>query len=472
MKKIANTIDITKSTILINIISRQKLASIRFPESDKPYDIELHPINKGIKCDIYSGRFLYNNDNWNFNNLEIDIPNIIIKIPQLFLNYKSNNKVSGKIPNFEIEGFSNTKKTYHRLFLPINKKINFLNSVENILVNYNYNSNITTCEATEITIKDNVFHIFLAKQTIGEIEENYLVIDSQYELSFSDFSEYCFSILICFGYIAGDFINDDGYFFQYLDEAKTEIAGLRYSQLRGSINCHYAPVHCDPYALIHDDKIAEKYFNKPRGLSIKEFSNLCSLCYSKDEIKTILILILETNTQSLVSSPGILSIVLETFSNFICNENEKTTTPIPSRKTSKSLRAELLKGLEKFKEELSPDGYEIIKNKITQINQMTNKEKLLLPFKILNIPINKADIEAIEQRNAFLHGREPMVQDANPKSNAEADSFRHYLYLKIYVLISAMILKYIGFDNMIINYPKIHENGTGITLDEEYYRQI
>ena len=41
-----------------------------------------------------------------------------------------------------------------------------------------------------------------------------------------------------------------------------------------------------------------------------------------NDIKTIILLLLEVQTQSLVSGPGILSITLETLSNVIYEENE------------------------------------------------------------------------------------------------------------------------------------------------------
>ena len=151
---------------------------------------------------------------------------------------------------------------------------------------------------------------------------------------------------------------------------------------------------------------------------------------------------------------------------------EYLIAPIKSKSLSKKIRKELEKALNTFKAEMDKEGYEIIKSRIEQINQRTNRDKLLVPFKLLHIPITDVDRKAIEQRNAFLHGKNPIVSENEPKTVNETDKFRYYLYLKLYVLISSIILKDIGYDNLVVNYPKIHEKNTGIKINEEYYRQI
>jgi hypothetical protein len=42
-----------------------------------------------------------------------------------------------------------------------------------------------------------------------------------------------------------------------------------------------------------------------------------------------------------------------------------------------------------------------------------------------------------------------------------------------YTLLSMIILKWIGYDNRVVNYPKIHEGFTEIRLkEEEAFRQV
>lgn len=473
MKRKELLTDISKTIEFLEEIQKVENAVISSNEFSTDYKIELFKANNGQRFTLFHDSFFFMHDKWDFKDLEIITDKTRIRVPYLFINQKTGGSVSGEIPSFEIGEFNNDKQTYHRLALPVNKKLNFIFSIENVLIDYKYKSGISTREATEIIIENNNFYLFFAKSKLTESsDQDYLIIESQSPSTYSEFSEYCFSILICFGYISGDFINDDGYFFQYSEKEMIRVIGLAYRQLRGTIECQYVPIYSNPYGYIHNPEISNLYKNKVRPLSLKEFSQLCQLCHTNGDIKSILLLLIEVQTQSLISGPGILSIALETLANIIYEENEAKLSPIKSKGVSKKIRKELLKVLDIFSNDIDNEGFEILKTRISQINQRTNRDKLLIPFKILNIPITDSDIEAIEQRNAFLHGRTPMVQDNEPKTINEADKFRYYLYLKIYVLVSSVILKYIGYDNYVINYPKIHEASTGIKLNEEHYRKI
>ncbi|WP_297101622.1 hypothetical protein [uncultured Draconibacterium sp.] len=473
MKKLDQMIELSKSFELLNEIRDMDNGLITSKEFTSGYKIHLEPNKRGIKFTLFHDSLIFEHDKLEFRNLEIIQNDLNIKIPYLFLSEKTGGQVSGKIPAFEYGDFDKINSTYHRLALPLNQQLDFMFSVENVLLDYYYESGIHTREATEIKIENHIFHFFVAKNKIKEIpNRDYLVLESKTPMSYSEFSEFCFSILVSFGFVSGDFINDDGYFFQYENSCMTEVVGIAYRQLRGSIKCQYVPIYSNPMGYIHDSKKADLYRDKVRTLNLAEFSKLCQYCYSNDDIKSILLLLIEVQTQTLVSGPGILSIALETLANVIYEENESTLAPVKSKSTSKKLRKELLKTVDNFNSEIEEEGIKILKSRIDQINQRTNREKLLIPFNILEIPIFPVDVEAIEQRNAFLHGRTPMAQEVEPKSINEADKFRYYLYLKLYVLVSSVVMKYIGFDNLVVNYPKIYENSTGIKLDEEYYRQI
>ncbi len=473
LKKIENIIDLSKSFELLEKIRGIDSGLISSEELSDEYNIQLKPVSKGINFTILHDSLIFMHDKWDFRNLEITSNETKIKVPYLYVNKKTGGLAKGKISSFEFGDFVREKPTYHRLALPIIEKLNFMFSVENVLIDYKYKSGVSSREAIEIIIDENVFHLFEAKKKITESSNSdYLVVESKMKITYSEFSEYCFSILICFGYISGDFVNNDGYFFQYDNERMTDLIGLAYRQMRGSIKCPYVPIYSNPFGYIHNTGIADLYKDEVRTLNLNEFSKLCQKCHTNDDIKTILLLLIEVHTQSLVSGPGILSITLETLANVIYEENESKLAPIKSKSISRKFRKELLKTLDNFDKDIDNEGREILKARIDQINQRTNREKLLIPFQILKIPTTTIDIEAIEQRNAFLHGRTPMVQDIKPQSINEEDRYRYYLYLKLYVLISSVIMKYIGYDNLVVNYPKIYENNTGINLDEEYYRQI
>ena len=44
--------------------------------------------------------------------------------------------------------------------------------------------------------------------------------------------------------------------------------------------------------------------------------------------------------------------------------------------------------------------------------------------------------------------------------------------MRFYTLLKTIILKWIGYDNRMVNYPKIHEGFKQIHLNEEPFRQV
>jgi len=473
MKRIKGISDVSKSFELLDKIRKIKNGSIKLTTNQIEYDIDLESIDKEICFTINHHALILNSDNWEFRDALITHGDLKINIPLLWINEQKLGQIKGVIPSFHFEDFNVEEQKFQRLALPISKKPNFVFSVENIVIEYQNKLKIDSREATEIKVDGISFRLYVVMDNITKLSKrDYLVLESKTKMSHTQFSEYCFSILICFGYVSGDFVNDNGYFFQYSSDLMVDVIGLSYSKMRGSIKCKYVPIYSNPYGYIHDPQKSEGYKEKIRNLTINEFSKLCQYCHSNDEIKSVILLLIEVQDQSLVSGPGTLSIALEAITNEICNKNKSSITPIKSKEVSTSLRKELLEVLKKYDDKIDKEGLKIISSKIQQINQSTNRDKLLIPFKVLNIPIYSTDIEAIDQRNAFLHGRSPMLKNNEPESIDEEDKTRFYLFLKLYVLVSAIVMKYIGFDNLIVNYPKIFEKETGIILDEEYYRQI
>ena len=83
------------------------------------------------------------------------------------------------------------------------------------------------------------------------------------------------------------------------------------------------------------------------------------------------------------------------------------------------------------------------------------------------------DLKILEARNDFLHGRVPDITDAG--KDRSLDRRRKDLYytsIRFYTLLNMLILKWVGYDNRVINYPKLNEAFTEIKLKEEPYRQV
>lgn len=110
--------------------------------------------------------------------------------------------------------------------------------------------------------------------------------------------------------------------------------------------------------------------------------------------------------------------------------------------------------------------------RIENINQATNNDKLISCFKKLNIELFKEDLTGIKARNKLLHGNIPNYRNKKNHTIRDKDLDLHYTSIRIYTLLNMLILKYVGYNNYVINFSKIYETNIGYMVDEEFYRKV
>lgn len=231
----------------------------------------------------------------------------------------------------------------------------------------------------------------------------------------------------------------------------------------------YSPIYGNAFGYIRDKKIAKETHKKLRALTLKEFSALCKWAFSSIDFSSILLLIIEASTSSLLVMPSGFSVALEGLTDLIVKEKEEKVAPIKDKKLAGKIRSEFRSIIDSHSKSLDLEGQQILKSKIDNINQLTNRGKLTKPFELLKFKLTTEDIKAIEHRNDFLHGRIALgFNDEVKVANQEV----YYISLRLYTLLAILILKSVGYDNRIVNYPKIHENVYKKKLSEEHFRQI
>ncbi len=467
LKKLQNTFKIIDRLLLKRTYSA---SSEDFPKGSL---IELSKELRGFTFRFEHSDLLFKNEIFDFKNILLKRGEFQIKVNAFYATSRTFGEMSGIVGSFNSINFDTSNRQFHRLIIPCSEKPNYVFSIENVSVEYKYKQHTSTRLAIEVDIPEGKFHLYqVFKKLNDKTKPSYIVIDCQTSMQFQEFSEICHSILISFGFVSGSLIQNEGFFFQYRNPELNVPTSFYHTQFRKSIKASYTPIYSNPHGIIHDRKVADKYQDKIKVMSSLSFSRLCHLVHLESDMKSALFLILETNTTSLVSSPGLFSIALETLANFVYQKNESGLAPIPDKKIAKQLRSELKTVIQKHSKEIGVDAEAILSNRIDQINQRTNREKLLIPFNILGIELNDLDIQAIEQRNSFLHGKIPMIQDEKPENISEEDKLRYFLHLKLFTLLSALILKLSEFNGHIVNYPKIHESSTGKKLREKHYRKI
>ena len=210
-----------------------------------------------------------------------------------------------------------------------------------------------------------------------------------------------------------------------------------------------------------------------RPLTISEFSILCNKLITNDEFTATILLIIESTKASLIFRPSGYSIALETLSDIIIGAKKEKIAPINSKQDFKDLKKDLIEVLNKHSTKESFIDVNTLKIRIENINQITNLESLKKPFSILGITLLDEDLKVIKSRNDFLHGRVPDFKKQGANRSIELKDYDlYYASVRLYTLLNVLIFKMIGFDNYVLNFPKIYEKYTKLKVKENYYRKV
>ncbi|MBS1559352.1 MAG: hypothetical protein JST69_11575 [Bacteroidetes bacterium] len=393
--------------------------------------------------------------------LKISTTKFELSVKKGFINLISPPFVTGHIHEFKSQSFRNEPK-YYRLFIPLKKKFDF----HFYLSLFSYRTNqleSVRCVRVNHSGLNIDLYLFDEKDNL-----HYLIIDASERMTLKQFQDYCFSTLVATGYVTGKMPQDEGYFFGYDQSDLKNPIHFCYTELRDSLESIYSPIYSNPHGYIRDRKSAELYKGKLRTLTSTEFSKLCEWTHNSIEFSSILLLIIESCTSSLLVMPTGFSVALEGLTDLLMRENKKAS-PIVGKQLAKKLKQELTAIIDAHSSELTTDGLKILKAKIEHINQIPNRSKLTKPFENLGFKLTDEDVKAIEHRNDFLHGRLTL----SPSEDVHSTNLEiYYVALRLYTLLAVLILKFVGYDNKILNHPKLQEATSGKKIDEEFYRQL
>ena len=378
---------------------------------------------------------------------------------------------SGDVDFFYTKGYSKKREYYYRLVFVLDKKFDFHYQIEET----GYTSDLVWSRTgTKAVIDGDELTAYTF--TDSGHANNYFAIETDAKMNYDTFSNKAFALKNAVGYLTGFLAGDGGYFFAYQNKGMKNISHYYYCSFRDTIRSNYCPLHTNPYSVLHDKrKIAEKLYNKKmlKPVSLEQLSNLANKLYTSLEFAGALILMLESSVASLLFMPGGYAIALETLSDLIIGSDKLKLAPIKDKSKSKALRKVLLVVLENECSTLPFEDLAVLKTRIEQINQMTNGERLKAPFTKLGIKLLDKDIEILKSRNDFLHGRIPDISKSNAELNIDKKNRDlYYASMRFYTLLNMLVLKWIGFDNYIINYAKLREDYSQIKMKEPYYRKL
>ncbi|MEG0983289.1 hypothetical protein, partial [Algoriella sp.] len=143
--------------------------------------------------------------------------------------------------------------------------------------------------------------------------------------------------------------------------------------------------------------------------------------------------------------------------------------PITDKKISKNFIAKLKEILDAFSQDIvklgGDNSVEILRKNIENINKPTNRNKLLEPFNLNGIELNSDEIDAINHRNNFLHGR-------NIKEGTEDYKEINQISFRLNKLINKLMLKHIGFTGYVVNHLKHNEKNLDIVVHEDLFEKV
>lgn len=342
---------------------------------------------KGFFLEFEPNRSNYDLDFDPIKNISFEIKDQEIYVDSLQIVLHSPPLIKGRIHSFSSATFDKITPLFHRLILSLDREINFHFQIEQAV--YEAAKHYSR-DCLQAKFGGNIdFHLYQYKDK--REKKNYLIIDTTKEMTYEFFADYCYSLLVSFGYITGSFPQNEGYFFSYGTIEMNKPKQFLYSEFRDSIYSFYHPIYSNAHGYIRDNKIAENEQENLRVLTANEFSLLCQKVHANSEFLAILLLILESSTSSLLVMPSGFSIALEGLTELFVKENENKIVPIKNKSESKNLRKEILDILLKYEEVIGTDAVSIISKRIDNINQPTNQDKLIKPFEILGFELTEDD---------------------------------------------------------------------------------
>lgn len=401
--------------------------------------------------------------------IKIKFGETVYNLASVFLGNHAPPKVTGSIDRIHTVGFSEKKKHYYCLIIKLEKQLNFHYQIAETFftTDLGYQSRTgTTAVINGEPIQVCCIH--------DDKKQYFLAVDSIFKQTFSEFAEKAHAVTVAMGYLSGFFAGNQGYFFAYTNKIMKQPKHFCCVALRDSIKSGYSPIYSNAYGYIHNNQpLADKYYKLLRPVSLNEFSLLCEKVHNSIDFASTLMLMLESSVASLLFMPGGYAIALETLSDLIIGKTKLKLAPIKDKSVSRKIRKEIFEVLNENSSTILPDDLVTLHKRVDQLNQTTNKARLKAPFDLLKIAISNEDLTVLETRNDFLHGRVPdLTNEGVKRSTKRINKDLYYCSMKFYTLLNMIILKWIGYDNRVVNYPKIHEGFTQIRLDEEPFRQV
>lgn len=304
---------------------------------------------------------------------------------------------------------------------------------------------------------------------------SYIVIENLTPVDFDSFQKDSYAIQKGIGFLTGYMPGGEHYIFSGHD--------FQYKRLaRASLKSIYYPVTSNPSPFSYEftdsqKKEMKRFENVLTKIPSSVISAFVTQIRDNEDLSVAILFLMEvSHLKSIVSMPGVFSVILESLANIIINPLQMRSNLIADKELAQEIISELNTVLDKYTSRIHPGAATKIKRRITALNSPVNTQKipnamkLREPFDQLGIPLSPSDEKAIDYRNHLLHGN-ILMHDGSERSSEEIDDHMFYISSKLYTLISKLLLKNCGFSGYVINHAKFR-NGKNIQDDSDYFELI
>ena len=262
-----------------------------------------------------------------------------------------------------------------------------------------------------------------------------LVIESQNKEDLDVFRQKAEVIRIAFAILSGRFYGDTCCYVSSNDSSFKEINGAWLEIEKESVISARQIINFESCKYVKKELPANR-------VSSEQFSQLCEKLYNDKELFRVSeIVISAIGNKDPIQQGALYAVALETLTTNLGDKESKKT--IEDRKIASEVVKELKSTLERYKNKISEESFNILDKKINSINSPTNKDKLIKTFANYGIELSNEDEQIIGKRNLYLHGSKPLKT---------SDIFElTQISLRLHTLIVSLLLKYTGYSGHVVN---------------------
>lgn len=351
---------------------------------------------------------------------------------------------SSETPKYEIDirefrAYSNGVEDYwmngkHSAFVKYNKK-QFEAHKIGVVFDIEEPNGLLPNNALRIQVKD--VDLIFSYESIND-EYGGLFFLSQDNTSFESFQKIIDSVLVACGLITGCYIKDN-IFFVSATTGKEKQISFSYININQGIYHKYPLIASGHYKELSKDEY---------NFSSIQFNSLVNILHCNEEYLRSALLLVSAGYLNGCAKASNGAVALETISGIIAKK-EGGKTIIADKNCSRKVIYKLRKTLKKFRENIDKSGFDIINQRLSQINNDTNIAKLENAFLDNSIILSNSELFALKCRNFILHGSLPKNKEYNVLSETELlEMVAHRL-----IMLSGMLLfKLANYNKNIIDW--------------------